>query len=154
MRRSADDDPWFNLVCWRTPGPMSLWKRFVEFPEAVDLAEWNRRLPARTQLERLQGWDDAVRSLREDGVLVVRHLFEPWKPSDATKDHEQPESALSFHDPQRGRLTPVTKMSYPVASLREAWMRDVQVHAFASSETAAISAAEVIDRLTIPSKGA
>lgn len=105
MRESAGarDDPWFDLVCWRTRGPRTLWKRAVEFPEGTDLAEWNRRLPARTQLERRKAFDDAVRTLCDDGVLVVRHTFAPWRPTDATKDQDQPESALSFYDPDRNR---------------------------------------------------
>lgn len=148
MRASAAADPWFNLVCWRTPGPTSLWKRVGEFPDGIDLADWNRSLPARTQVERLRTWDDSVRSLRNDGVLVVRHRFEPWKPSEATKDHDVPESALSFYDPKRKRLTPVTELSYPILSLREAWLRDVQVHAFASGPNPAISAREVVEQLT------
>jgi HD superfamily phosphohydrolase len=147
MRERADNDPWFNLVCWRTPGPTSLWKRTVDFPEGVALAEWNRRLPVRTQIERLKAWDEAVRSLREHGVLIVRHRFEPWKPSEATKKDDQPQSALSFYDPKRG-LMAVTQLSYPVAALREAWMRDLQVHAFASGPNPAISAHEVLEHLT------
>lgn len=159
MRESASarDDPWFNLVCWRTRGPKTLWKRAVEFPEEIpenmDLAEWNSRLPAPTQLQRRKAFDDAVRSLRDHGVLVVRHTFAPWRPTATTEDHDQPESALNFYDPDRSRLSPVTRLSYPVASLREAWLRDLQVHAFARDTSPAISAAEVVQRLTIPSVG-
>jgi hypothetical protein len=69
------------------------------------------------------------------------------KPSEATKNDDQPEPALSFYDPKRG-LMPVTQLSYPVASLREAWMRDLQVHAFASGPKPAISAREVLQHLT------
>jgi HD superfamily phosphohydrolase len=145
MRASCGEDPWFKLVCWRAPGPRSLWKRVVDFPEK-QLADWNRRLPARTEVERLRSWDDAVRTLREDGVLVVRHRFEPWKPSAATVDDDEPDSALSFYDPNRG-LIPVTDISYPVASLREAWMRDVQVHAFARDGKVAVCGRDVLERL-------
>jgi hypothetical protein len=61
-------------------------------------------------------------------------------------DHDQPDSALSFYDPNSG-LTPVTKISYPVASLRESWMRDVQVHAFARDKKVAVSGQDVLERL-------
>ncbi len=155
MRESAEerDDPWFNLVCWRGRGPKTLWKRAADFPEGTDLAEWNRSLPVRTQLQRRRAFDDAVRDLRNDDVLVVRHSFAPWRPTDATKDDDQPESALSFYNPDRNLLTPVSRLSYPVASLREAWLRDLQVHAFTSTPQATISADEVVERLTIPSVG-
>jgi HD superfamily phosphohydrolase len=147
LRNSHQEDEWFALACWRTPGPKCLWKRVVDFP--VDsLKEWNERLPARTEVERLRQWDNAVRGLREDGVLVIRHRFEPWKPSAATKDHEQPKSALSFYDPGSG-LIPVTEFSYPVEALREGWMRDLQVHAFAESNSAFSDSdgSDVLERL-------
>ena len=148
LRAEHQDNEWFSLVCWRTPGPRCLWKRVVDFPRD-DLAAWNRRLPARTDVERLREWDDNVRGLRDDGVLVLRHRFEPWKPSEATKDHIEPESALSFYvsGNQPGkRLVAVSKVSYPVAALREGWLRDLQVHAYANS-TCALSGQDVLDRL-------
>lgn len=60
---------------------------------------------------------------------------------------------MSFYDPRRDRLRPVSELSYPVASLREAWMRDLQVHAFSREPTPPLSAAEVVERLTIPEMG-
>lgn len=146
MRKEHQDDEWFALVCWRARGPRCLWKRVVDFPEK-DLRAWNMRLPARTDVEGRGAWDDAVRGLRKDGVLVVRHSFEPWKPSNTTKKRR--ESALSFYVPENPpgkRLIPVSRVSYPVAALREGWLQDVQVHAYATSKSA-ISKHEVLDRL-------
>lgn len=148
--RAADQaDEWFGLVCWRARGPRSLWKRAVDFAPD-ELAAWNSRLPARDEVERLRDWDDAVRELEHNGVLVVRHRFEPWKASLSTAHDADPESALCFYD-QNQDLVPVSRVSFPVASLREAWAHDVQVHAFARSD-AAISASEVIERL-LPDPG-
>jgi HD superfamily phosphohydrolase len=151
LRATHQDDEWFALVCWRSRGPRCLWKRVVDFPlaEPLTLREWNTRLPTRTDVEGRRRWDDAVRSLRKDGVLVVRHRFEPWKPSEATKDHEQPQSALSFYVPDNEpgrRLVPVSNVSYPVAALREGWLRDLQVHAYADSKSA-VSGPDVLKRL-------
>lgn len=69
LRDAPGHDEWFDLVCWRTKGPKSLWKRPTDFP--TDLAGFNRRLPARTDLEGRAAWDDAVRSLRNDGILAT-----------------------------------------------------------------------------------
>jgi hypothetical protein len=41
---------------------------------------------------------------------------------------------------------PVSVASYPIASLRDAWMHDVQVHAFARSDVQ-LTPAEVVERL-------
>ncbi len=35
LRDTHEDDEWFKLVCWRTPGPRCLWKRVVRFPRPV-----------------------------------------------------------------------------------------------------------------------
>jgi len=153
LRDGPQDDEWFRLVCWRGRGPKCLWKRVVDFPldsATETLRDWNKRLPARTDVVQGRAWDDAVRSLRDDGILVIRHRFEPWKPSEATKTHDEPESALSFYVPDKPpgeRLVPVSRVSYPVAALREGWLRDLQVHAYADSNSA-LSGLDVIDRLT------
>jgi len=86
---------------------------------------------------------------RREGVLVLRHRFEPWKPSSAADAGEEPESALSFYVPENKpgeRLIPISRVSYPVAALREGWLRDVQVHAYATS-TSAISKQDALARL-------
>ena len=145
-----DNQPWLDLVCWRTEGPISVWKRALDFP-VKDLAAWNARLPDRMNPDGKRHWEDAVRSLRQDGVLVIRHTFEPWKPAVVTGDTPI-ESALSFFDMDHG-LTPVSRMSPHVDALREAWLHDVQVHALARSKDG-ISKEEVLDRLTPDASGA
>ncbi len=152
LRAYPERDEWFDLVCWRAPGPECLWKRVVDFPQKKGLAQWNKRLPARTEVERLREWDEAVRGLRKDGVLVIRHRFEPWRPSASTKSNSQPKSALSFYDTDSG-LIPVTDISYPIKALREGWMRDLQVHAFKTSDCP-LSGGEVLKRLMPKPKGA
>jgi HD superfamily phosphohydrolase len=142
LREYTARDEWLDLVCWRQAGPKSLWKRAMDFPE--DLAEWNRRLPGRSDTEGRAAWDDAVRGLRDDGVLVIRHSFEPWKTS-IESDQDKPESVLSFYDPEHG-LVPVSRASYLIRELREAWLHDVQVHASARSDVG-ISAEDVVGRL-------
>jgi hypothetical protein len=60
---------------------------------------------------------------------------------------------LSFYVAENepgGRLIPVSRMSYPVAALREGWLRDVQVHAYATSNSAN-SKQDVLERL-VPSE--
>lgn len=155
LRGSHQDDEWFRLVCWRSRGPKCLWKRVVDFPVAdvEALKAWNMRLPAKADLEGRRAWDEAVRELRKKGVLVVRHRFEPWKPSSTTEGGERPESALSFYVSENEpgeRLIPVSRVSYPVAALREGWLRDVQVHAYATSNSA--NSKEDVLELLVPSK--
>jgi HD superfamily phosphohydrolase len=142
-KRKKSDREWFELVCWRSDGPQTLWKRTLEFPleksqSRTDwnerLEEWNSRLPTRPEdTERFNAFDAAVRELREKGILVIRHRFEPWRPSAATRYEARPKSALSFYDRDQRRLIPVTDVSQPVEALRTGWMRDLQVQAFALS---------------------
>ncbi len=153
LRAEHQDDEWFRLVCWRGRGPKCLWKRAVDFPidrERETIRDWNMRLPDRTDVEGRRAWDDAVRELRKDGVLVIRHRFEPWKPSKTPKNEHEPESALSFYVPENPpgeRLVSVSSVSYSVAALREGWLRDLQVHAYRRSAEIAVSGDEVLDRL-------
>lgn len=78
--------------------------------------------------------------------MVVRHRFQPWKPADTTgSETTAPESALNLYDPDHG-LTPVSRVAHIVASLREGWMHEVQVHAFARSD-ARLTGREVLERL-------
>lgn len=141
--REAPPDEWTSLICWRTRGPRSLWKRPTDFPG--ELHPFNIRLPGRTDLTSLAAWEDVVRDLRQHGILVIRHRFEPWRPSAATRDHPNPQSALSFYDPDRGLIS-VSSVARNVAALRDAWMHDVQVHAFARSD-ARTNGAMVLERL-------
>ncbi len=57
MREAAAKDrgdPWLALACYRRPGPVSLWKRVLDFP-SENLEAWNEALP-----------------LREDGLPPLR----------------------------------------------------------------------------------
>jgi hypothetical protein len=156
LRRTHDRE-WFSLVCWRTRGPRTLWKRVLDFPLAEEdqsdwneqLVKWNEGLPKRADLGARDVFDEAVRDLHREGILVIRHDFEPWRPSATTRELEKPKSALCFHDRRRG-LVPVTDVSQPVEALREGWMRDLQVQAFARSdvELSEDLLREVLARLT------
>ncbi|HEX8207464.1 MAG TPA: hypothetical protein VF587_15480 [Solirubrobacteraceae bacterium] len=136
------DDEWLQLVCWRAKGPKSLWKRVFDFPGGPErLYEWNQRLPEiGSQTAGL--FEESIRQLRQDRVLVTRQPFEPWKPDDA----DPPESRLQFFID--GDLVPVTRVSSLVAALRDVWMHDVQVQAFAPNAESAITAEEVVEKLT------
>jgi HD superfamily phosphohydrolase len=140
---NTNNDEWVNLVCWRARGPRSLWKRAGEFP--AKLREWNSRLPSPADLDAARAWADAEGQLRNEGILVVRHRrFTPWRavPGDEST------SVLTVQL-DSGTLVPVTDLSPVVASLREAWMSDIQVQAFATSGCG-LSPSDVIERL-VPS---
>lgn len=146
MREAAaetPDDPWIELACYRRPGPVSLWKRAIEFP--LDLEEWNRKLPSKADDEASRAWEQAQTALEHDGVLVVRHSFRPWEPLDPTDADS--ESALGVWDRQQAELIPLTKVSSIVKGLEQAWLADLQVHAFATT-AGQIEADEVIERLS------
>jgi HD superfamily phosphohydrolase len=143
MREAADkqpEDPWLGLACYRRPGPVSLWKRVLDFP--VDLETWNETLPTSDDLEASLEWERARSELERDDVLIVRHSFRPWEPLDRTDP--QSDSALSLWD--RSNLIPLTKVSPLVKELRRAWLGDLQVHAFAAKADQ-ISADELLERL-------
>jgi len=142
MRRYAKtvNDEWLNLVCWRSHGPRSLWKRVGDFPE--DLRTWNARLPDPDDLDAERRWTAAEGTLRDEGVLIMRHTrFTPWK----AVPGNPLQSALSVVQ-GNDSFVPLTTLSPVVASLREAWMSDIQVQAFATSESG-MSPAGVIERL-------
>lgn len=124
----ASDDPWANLACWRTRGIVSLWKRPMDFPGGPEeLRLWNSRLPERGLDSR---WEEVVSQLESKGVRVVRQHFSPYRSGDAN-DPNAP-SLIGIAD--GNRLRPLTEASPLVASLRDAWASDVQVHAFATAE--------------------
>jgi len=122
-------DPWLHLVCSRRPGPESLWKRVPDFP-VTDLLDWNSRLPGPADDVGLAAWAQAENELIEKGVLVVRNSFEPWRPLD--RNDPDSESWLAIAHPDRG-LVPLTTVSHLTKALRPAWMKDVQVYAFAAA---------------------
>lgn len=142
MRRYAKtvNDEWLNLVCWRSHGTRSLWKRVGDFPG--DLRTWNARLPDPDDLDAERRWTAAEGTLRDEGVLIMRHTrFTPWK----AVPGNPLQSALSVVQ-GNDSFVPLTTLSPVVASLREAWMSDIQVQAFATSESG-MSPAGVIERL-------
>lgn len=122
--RQNPDDPWLGLVCRRKEGPRSLWKRPDQFPGgSAGLAAFNQLLPGRKDLEGKTAWHEVVDGLG-DNVLVSRHVFSPWADAPSTSQ------LLVLSADQT--LRPLTDLSHITFSLREAWSRDVQVHAFST----------------------
>lgn len=130
-------EPWLALFVRRRPGPISLWKRAADFP-VDDRAGWNRRLPASDDFERQAQWDRARAGLRNEGVLVERLPFRPWR---ADADGESVLQAATT----RG-LLPLTRLSSLVLALDTAWADELQVLAFADGEERA-DPATVLERL-------
>jgi HD superfamily phosphohydrolase len=142
MAETDDSDPWLHLACYRRPGPVSLWKRPVDFP--ADLKSWNALLPPKDDYEKSLEWEGARGELEAEGVLVVRHSFQPWEPLD--KMDLDSESALRIWDGALDRLVPLTEVSPLVKALKTAWQADVQVHAFAA-RAGKFDADDVLGRL-------
>jgi len=132
-------DEWVSLVCWRSPGPWSLWKRVGDFP--VPLKEWNQLVAKLKDLDTARRWAHVVEELESQGVLVMAHDFAPWK-----ADPKQSDDSLLGVASEDGSLTPVTRLSPVVRALGDAWMSDIQVQAFATSDSG-VSAADVIQKL-------
>jgi HD superfamily phosphohydrolase len=141
--RDHDDDPWLRLVCRRTRGPVSLWKRPDQFPG--DLEVFNDRLPEREDAAGTRRWNAAVDALRP-GVLVARHSFTPWRTrQDGTS------SALGVLSAE-GSIIPLTNLAHITASLRGAWGRDVQVQAFAVDRADAAQIVEHLNEAVTPNE--
>jgi HD superfamily phosphohydrolase len=121
--REHGDDAWLRLVCRRTRGPVSLWKRPDQFPG--DLEAFNDRLPKREDAAGTRSWNAAVDVLAPE-VLIARHSFTPWK-----YGQDGASSALSVLSAE-GSIIPLTDLAHITASLRGAWRRDVQVQAFSA----------------------
>lgn len=137
-------DEWLELVCWRKSGPRSLWKRAGEFPG--DLTKWNEALPELKNLEAQLRWSEAVRSLKQEGVLIVRHYFTAWEADPSTK-----ESLLAIQQ-DHDKFEPVSRLSPLVRGLQQAWMNDVQVQAFLKPGSK-VSKEEVVRRLEVAMGG-
>jgi HD superfamily phosphohydrolase len=116
-------EPWLALFLLRRPGPSSLWKRPADFPVA-DRRGWNRRLPGKDDVEHRAAFDEVRRALREEGVLVERLPFRPWK--SAADGHSR--LVVAHSD---GTVQPLSDLSSLVSVLQDAWMDEVQVMAFA-----------------------
>jgi HD superfamily phosphohydrolase len=142
------DDPWLGLVCWRTRAVRSLWKRLTDFGAllieleasgkdsgvlthgAVEdplVAIWNWALPNQNDADALKPWEEVRNALRKDGTLLVRHYFSPFE-----VDAKTGKSHLNVCAGD-GRLIPVSELSPLIRALGNAWMGDVQVHAFAAA---------------------
>jgi HD superfamily phosphohydrolase len=130
--RRAPEDEWLQLVCFRKPGPRSLWKRPDQFPG--DLAEFNRGLPAREDVRGQARWNATVDELAP-GVLVSRQRFSAWRPK---RGSDPPASDLQVLSEDRGMI-PLTELSYVTSALRPAWEHDVQVQAFSIDDRDAAS---------------
>lgn len=141
----TEPDEWLDLICWRQPGPISLWKRVGDFPR--QLKEWNEGLPDFADDDAQARWWQEVVALRQEGVLVIRHDFCPWQ-----ADGDSGESILCIQQ-NRGNMVPVSRLSPLVRALRDAWMNDIQVQAFAKSDShfakldRVVAAQEVLARL-------
>ncbi len=123
--KEEPQDPWLALVCRREEGPRSLWKRPDQFPGgSAGLVTFNRLLPGRKDLEGKNAWHEVVDELGSDDVLVSRHHFTPWA--------DAPSTSQLLVASANQILRPLTELSHMTASLREAWSRDVQVHAFST----------------------
>lgn len=163
LRRLARERPneWTMLVCWRTRGPRSLWKRSADFRDLVEqsgagpvdsvpegmqglqtspVARWNFRLLDLSKLGELSRVTD---ELRRDGVLLLRHDFKPW----TSLNPEGPSEQL-FVQLDNSTLVLVSDYSAPARALRQAWMEDVQIQAFAESKCT-ISAKFVVEKLSL-----
>jgi HD superfamily phosphohydrolase len=144
LRRRAvvrPDDPWLQLVCRRTRGPHSLWKRRLDFPKHAKIAEFNRELPGASDVAQA-AWQTAVDQLEERGVLVLRHRFQPWR----KKSESDAGSALTVRQ-RDGKTIPLSELSQLVGGLHDSWMNEVQVQAF-SERKGQISAEQVVERLS------
>ena len=135
-------DAWVQLVCRRTHGPESLWKRRLEFPSHGEIERFNRGLPGASD-EQQVAWEQAVDELEQDRVLVLRHRFQPWK---SKNDADETCSALTIRGRDGGTIA-LSELSHLVGVLRDSWMQDVQVQAFSERE-GLIEAEEVVRRLS------
>jgi HD superfamily phosphohydrolase len=140
---TASERAWLDLVCWRTPGPKSLWKRSSEFPG--DLLGFNRELPNRDDPSAVASWRVVTDDLAQNGVLVIRHHFSPYG-----RESGSNESRIKVSGPD-GKLRPLTGLSPMTAALPDLWNADVQVFASALDPSDGL-AGDVVTRLQQASK--
>jgi len=148
MRAYDRRDEWFELACWRKPGPRTLWKSLSDFPIGMDIANWNARLPENSQEQNTSAWFSEKLALEREGVIIVRHKFQPWETE--RSDGESNVSKLCVLM-KGGDLQAVTKLSQLVKSLPSAWMAEIQVHAFRRSDCL-LSKQDVFDRISATMK--
>jgi hypothetical protein len=116
-------EPWSALFLRRRPAPVSLWKRPSDFP-VDDRAAWNRRLPTKDHPELLARWDAIATELRNDGLLLHRLPFAPWK-SDSDGESTL---RVALADTTK----PLTRLAPLVRALGPAWDDELQVHIYAA----------------------
>ena len=141
LREHTPRDEWFELVCSRQANPRTLIKWAGDFPEGMDITEWNKILPKKVKptstleereksLAVAKAWSaELLRLKNKEGVLIIRHKFQPWESDNDNKGEDSNLSVLK----KDGRLQPVTKLSPLIRSLRSAWSEELQVLAFAPS---------------------
>jgi HD associated region len=139
LREGVDPrvEPWLALFTRRRPGPVSLWKRASEFPQA-DRPAWNARLPGRDDLDLRAEWERVRTELRAEGVLVERLPFRPWR--------ARPDGESEFQVRTNQGPTPLTRLSSLARALEPAWSDELQVLAFAE-ESGRAQPDEVLARL-------
>ena len=125
LRQYRNQDDWFKLVCWREKTVTSLWKWVGKFPRAAEIKDWNERLPNPRDDDAQRAWQQVLHTFEQENIIIVRHRFEPWEVDPATG---QSKLCVQASD---GSSIPLTELSPVVRSLRQSWMEDVQVHAFA-----------------------
>jgi HD superfamily phosphohydrolase len=134
-------DPWLGVACWRQSA-FSLWKRADHFRALVggNIEAWNRDLPSWNDDKQVEAWNREVKRLRKEGVLVLRHKFEPWK-----RDPLNADDSVLLVETTSG-YEPLNRASVLVDSLRLSWQHAVQVQAFVSVG-GVIQAQDVLGRL-------
>lgn len=137
--RHPAQQPWLDLVCWRTPGPKSLWKRSADFP--FSLPAFNAQLPAPDDPIASPRWRASVTQLATDEVLVIRHHFTPF-----AREPGSAHSRLKVSG-TNGKLLPLTDISPMTASLPNLWKADLQVFAFSACDPSRVKARDVVRML-------
>ncbi len=137
-----------DLVLERKQTLWSIWKRKGELSE-VQRKTINRfnKMQEYTQSssmpesETLQESAIQIKQLREDfNVLLVFHKFKPYS---TLIDRKRSQMMVKTGK----KLTPVSKLSPLIRSLRDTWEEDVHIHAFTLKETS-MTVEEVIKRMT------
>ncbi len=149
----AFKDPWLGVACRRDPAT-SLWKRIGHLPLELRgrIGKWNQALPQTRSDKEMKVWDEFAGKCEEDlGVLLVRHDFSPWD-EDPVDPHQSALLTIREDAEEEEKIESVSAVSPVIAALPDAWMRDVQVHAFVpgerSDEDVAALRQEVLDRIT------
>lgn len=128
-----------HLVLERKPTFRSVWKRKGQLNE-----EQRKKINSFKDLSRTQPveFENLVRRLREeDKVLLAIHSFKPYS---VLPDGEKSQMMVKTEN----GLESASELSPLIKSLREAWLKDVHVHAFALKDSP-ITAEQVIEKMTL-----